>query len=128
MSDDPSFPSPDAAKRTDVRITPSEPKNAIVVQRAEPVPESVDANDAKKGGAPKLSPEEVRALLAVNEANRPKDTSWRRGRRIAVPMIVLSAISHFATAYWPIVVGLLVVGALVWTFGPWKPKQDEWGG
>lgn len=125
MADDPSFPSPDAAKRKDVRITPSEPKRAIVVQRAEPMPES---KSAKPGEKAKLSPDEVRALLAVSEANRPKSATWRRGRVIAVPTIILSVVSHFATAYWPIVVALLVIGALVWVFGPWKPKQDEWGG
>lgn len=127
MADDPSFPTPDAAKRKDVRITPSEPKRAIVVQRAEPIPEPPETGTAK-AGAPKLSAEEVRALLAVSEVNRPKNTTWRRGRKIAVPTIILSVVSHFATAYWPIVVGLLVIGALVWVFGPWKPKQDEWGG
>jgi len=127
MGDEPTFPSPDEAKRksADVRITPSEPKAAILVNRAEPVPES--KTDAKPDKA-KLSPEEVRALLAVSEVNRPKDVTWRRGRVIAVPTIILSVVSHFATAYWPVVVALLVIGALVWVFGPWKPKQDEWGG
>jgi hypothetical protein len=124
MPDEPSFPSPDAAKRknADARVTPSEPKAAIVLTRAEPVPES----DAKPG-KPKLSPEEVRALLAVSEVNRPKER-LRRGKVIALPTILLSVVAHFATAYWPIFVGLLVVGALVWVFGPWKPKQDDWGG
>jgi hypothetical protein len=127
MSDEPSFPSPYEAKHKskEVRITPSEPKAAIVVQRAEPGPES--STDAK-AGKPKLSPEEVRALLAVNEVNRPKEAMKRRGKRIAVPTLILTVVSHFVTEYWPIVAGLAIVGALVWTFGPWERKQDEWGG
>lgn len=126
MADEPKFPSPEEAKRKnpEVRISPSEPRAAIVVTRAEPVPES---KDSKKPGA-KLSPEEVRALLAVNEVNRPKQTMWRRGRKVLIPTVLLSVVSHLFLAYWPIVVGLLVVGALVYVFGPWKPKQDEWGG
>lgn len=128
MADEPRFPSPDEAKRknADARVAPSEPRAAIVVRRAEPVPESV-AKDAKKGQAAKLTPEEVRALLAVSETNRPNKL-WRRGRVIMVPTIVLSVIAHFFMAYWPIAVGLLVIGALVYVFGPWGKKQDEWGG
>jgi hypothetical protein len=123
MADDPSFPSPDDAKRksAQARITPSEPKAAVVVQRAEPMPESAKPDKAK------LSSEEIRALLAVSEVNRPKER-LRRGKMIAVPTIVLSVVAHLATSYWPILVALLVIGALVWVFGPWKPKQDEWGG
>jgi len=127
MADEPKFPSPEEAKRknADVRISPSEPRAAIVVTRAEPIPES---KDTKKPGA-KLSPEEVRALLAVNEVNRPKQAAvWRRGRKVLIPTVLLSVVSHLFLAYWPIVVGLLIVGALVYVFGPWKPKQDEWGG
>jgi hypothetical protein len=127
MADEPKFPSPDEAKRksADVKITPSEPRAAVVVQRAEPVPESTDV---KKKEAAKLTPDEVRALLAVSEVNRPSRTTWkRRGRVIAVPTLILSVVAHLATAYWPVVVGGLLVGALVWMFGPWKAKQDEWG-
>lgn len=126
MADEPKFPSPDDAKRknADARITPSEPKAAIVVQRAEPVRDSVDA----KPGKTKLTPEEVRALLAVSEVNRPKEARLRRGKRIAVPTILFTVVSHFITEYWPIVAGLAIIGALVWTFGPWEPKRDEWGG
>ena len=126
MADEPKFPSPDDAKRknADARITPSEPKAALVVQRAEPVPDSVDA----KPGKTKLTPEEVRALLAVSEVNRPKEARLRRGKRIAVPTILFTVVSHFITEYWPIVAGLAIIGALVWTFGPWEPKRDEWGG
>ena len=122
MGDDPSFPSPDEAKRknADARITPSEPKAAIVVQRADPVPESA-AGNAKA----KLTPEEVRALLAVNEVNRPKDAMKRRGKVIAVPTIILSVVAHLFMSYWPIAVALIVLAAVVWTFGPWK-KRDEW--
>lgn len=126
MADEPKFPSADEAKRknADVRITPSEPRAAIVVQRAEPVPDSVEP----KPGKAKLTPEEVRALLAVSEVNRPKEARLRRGKRIAVPTILFTVVSHFVTEYWPIVAGLAIVGALVWTFGPWEPKRDEWGG
>jgi hypothetical protein len=126
MGDEPRFPSPDEAKRKDgdVRISPSEPRAAIVVTRAEPVPESKET----KAGAPKLSPDEVRALLAVNEVNRPKQTLWRRGRKILVPTVLLSVVSHLLLSYWPVVVGLLVLGAVVWTIGPWRKKEDEWGG
>jgi hypothetical protein len=51
---------------------------------------------------------------------------WRRGRTIAVPTIVLSIVAHLFMAYWYIAVALLVIGAVVWTIGPWK-KRDEWG-
>jgi hypothetical protein len=123
MGDEPKFPSPDEAKRKNAElVTPSEPKAAIVVQRAEPVPESAAG---AKPGTPKLTPEEVRALLAVGEVNRPKEARLRRGKRIAVPTIVLTIASHFITEYWPIVAGLAIVGALVWTFGPWE-KRDDW--
>ena len=123
MADDPSFPSPDEAKRkhADVRITPSEPKAAILVQRAEPMPDSTE----EKKGAPKLTPEEVRALLAVNEVNRPKQAMIRRGKAIAVPTIILSIVSHLFLSYWYVAVALLVVAAIVWTIGPWQ-KRDDW--
>lgn len=123
MADDPSFPSPDAAKRknADVRVTPSEPKAAIVVQRAEPLPES-----RKEDPRPKLTPEEMRALLAVNEVNRPKQAMIRRGKVIAVPTIILSIVSHIFLSYWYVAVGVLVAFAVVWTVGPWRNKRDEW--
>ena len=119
MADEPKFPSPDEAKRKndEVKIVP--PTAPVVVQRAEPAPESKDAKA-------KLSPEEVRALLAVSEVNRPRQAWKRRGRTIAIPTILLSVVAHLFLSYWPIAVGLLVVGALVWTFGPWKKKEDEW--
>jgi hypothetical protein len=124
MADEPKFPTPDEAKRKNEseRISVATPKP--LVTRPEPVPESVDA----KPGKPKLSPEEVRALLAVSEVNRPKEARLRRGKRIAVPTLVLTVASHFVTEYWPIIAGLAIAGALVWTFGPWEPKQDDWGG
>lgn len=129
MADEPKFPSPEEAKRKndDVRISPSEPRAAIVVTRAEPIPESAQPDAKNKKAAAKLSPEEVRALLAVSEVNRPNER-LKRGKRVVVPMILLSVVSHFLIAYWPVVVGLLVVGALVYVFGPWKPPRDEWGG
>lgn len=121
MGDEPRFPSPDEAKRKnlDARITPSESKAAIVVQRAEPTPDSAKLERAK------LSPDEVRALLAVSEVNRPRRAMWRRGRTIAVPTIALSAVAHFFLAYWYVAIALLVAGAVVWTVGPWK-KRDDW--
>lgn len=121
MADEPSFPSPDAAKRknADVKVTPSEPRAAIVVQRAEPLPESRPPEKAK------LTPDEVRALLAVNEVNRPKEAMKRRGRTVLVPTIILSVVSHLFIAYWYVAVALLVVAAVVWTIAPWK-KPDEW--
>ena len=124
MGDEPRFPSAEEAKRknADVKITRPEARGAaVVVQRAEPVPESSDAKKA----APKLTPDEVRALLAVNEVNRPKQAMLRRGKVIAVPTIVLSIVAHLFLSYWPIAVALLVVAAVVWTIGPWK-KKDEW--
>lgn len=128
MGDEPKFPSPHEARRKNenVRITPSEARTKVVVQRAEAPPESHDARDGKKPAA-KLTPEEVRALLAVSEENRPNKL-WKRGRTIVIPGIVITVVAHFVTAYWPIIVGALVVGGLVWIFGPWQPKQDEWGG
>src|SRR5687767_11059007 len=121
MADEPIFPSPDEAKRknAEVKVTPSEPRAAIVVQRAEPLPESKAPDKAK------LTPDEVRALLAVNEVNRPKEAMKRRGKVIAVPTIVLSIVSHLFLSYWYVAVALLVVGAIVWTIGPWK-KREEW--
>lgn len=123
MADEPTFPSPDEAKRknAELKVTPSEPRAAIVVQRAEPLPESRPAGEAKA----KLTPDEVRALLAVSEVNRPKEAMKRRGKVIAVPTIVLSIVSHLFLSYWYVAVALLVAGAVVWTIGPWK-KRDEW--
>lgn len=125
MADEPTFPSPDEAKRrhADTRVTPTEPSRPkAMVQRPEPVPES------KTGEAetPKLTPEEVRALLAVNEVNRPKQAMIRRGKVIAVPTIILSVVSHIFLSYWYVAVGLLVAGAVVWTVGPWRKRRDEW--
>lgn len=122
MADEPSFPSPDEAKRrnSDAAIAPSEAKAPVVVRRAEPVPEST------AGEKPKLTAEEVRALLAVNEVNRPKQAMIRRGKVIALPTIILSIVAHLFMAYWYVAVPLIVVGAVVWTIGPWK-KRDEWG-
>lgn len=124
MAEDPAFPSPDEAKRRSAGAAvaasePSPPKGAMVVKRAEPLPES------RKGEKAKLTSEEVRALLAVNEANRPKEAMIRRGKKIAIPTIVLSVVSHLFLSYWYVVVALLVAGAVVWTVGPWK-RRDDW--
>ena len=83
MSDGPRFPSPDEAKRKEApKITPSEPRAPVVVSRAEPAPDSSPQKDVK------LSPEEVRALLAVGDATRDKSKAqvvWKRGRVILTP-------------------------------------------
>jgi hypothetical protein len=128
MADDPKFPSPEAAKRknADVKIAPSEPRAAVVVHRAEPAPPSEPAKAAK---APKMTPEEVRALLEVSGANRGRigSTLWRRGRVIMVPTGLLCLLVDlvFGSRATPFASSAIVILALLWAARPlWK--RDDW--
>jgi len=122
MSDGPRFPSPDEAKRKDApKITPSEPKAPIVVSRAEPAPDSMDKKDVK------LSPEEVRALLAVGDATRDKTKAqvlWKRGRVILIPLGLIDIALHFLFGDYAYVFMILVtIAGIVWTARPLFRKE-----
>lgn len=91
----------------------------LIVHRPEPV------NDAKP---PKLTADEVQALLAVDHANRPNGgrTLWRRGRIAILPTALLQLAAHvfFGSAGIWIGFGVVVV-AIVWCARPLF-KRDEW--
>jgi hypothetical protein len=124
MSDDPRFPSPDEAKRKEApKITPPSPTAPVVVSRADPVPESTDKKDVK------LSPEEVRALLAVSDATRDKTKAqvlWKRGRVILIPIGLIDIALHVLFGDYAYVFMILVtIAGIVWTARPLF-RKDGW--
>lgn len=105
----------------------------IIVKRPEPVDEDAPKPAAKRGpggprGQAKLSPEEIRALLAVEGANRPtkSKTLWRRGRVVVVPTGLISIAAHLLIGSWaPLVTIAAILLAVAWVARPLL-KKDGW--
>ena len=123
MDDDaPRFPPPDEAKERRAPAIAPAPK-PLVVTRAE-----APADEPTAGAKPKLTADEVRALLAVDAVNRP--TSWRRvfrrGRIIVVPTGILGLLAHLLLGSWgPFVSVAITLIAIGWTARPLL-RRDEW--
>lgn len=115
MGDEPRFPAPEEAKPKErAPIVATEPR-AVVVARAEPV------TDDPPGARPKLTPDEVRALLAVEGASRPtaSGAAWRRGRIVVIPTGLIGLAAHLFFGSWaPFVSIAAVLGAIAWTARP----------
>jgi hypothetical protein len=131
MGDEPRFPSPDEAKKKPASTpssVPTQPARPVIVRRAEPIVE--EASDPQKKAPVKLSPDEVRALLAVDGANRPSAAKkmWRRGRVAILPTALLQIAAYFffgsTVATW--LGSILTIAALAWCAIPLF-KKDEWG-
>lgn len=130
MADQPRFPSPEEAKPKAAAAMPSAPSapsaRRLVVERAIPVDDLAEA--PKAVSAPKLTREEMSALLAVEGALRPPPLVrvWRRGRLVMVPATVLSVAGHHWIGGWAdVVASVLVVGALLWSARPLFGR-DAW--
>lgn len=94
----------------------------IIVKRPEPVDEEPASARAK------LSPEEIRALLAVEGANRPTKTRAliRRGRVVVVPTGLISIAAHLFFGSWaPLVTIAAILLAVAWIARPLF-KKDGW--
>lgn len=117
MGDEPRFPAPDEAKpKASAPIVATERK-PVEVSRAEPIAEEPPA----AGATPKLTADEVRALLAVEGANRPTPagTAWRRGRVVVIPTGLISLAAHLFFGSWaPVVSIAAILGAIAWTARP----------
>jgi hypothetical protein len=112
----------------DRRMTAPE---AVVVHR--PDPPVADA-DGPAGGSStaavkvKLTPDEIRALLAVEGARRPTplQSTWRRGRVIVVPVGILGfVIDHAFGAAGPWITLGLTLAALAYIAAP-LVRRDGW--
>lgn len=115
MGDEPRFPAPDEAKpKTSAPIVATE-RSPVVVARPAPIA------DETPPAKPKLTPDEVRALLAVEGANRPTPaaSAWRRGRVIAIPTGLISLAAHLLLGSWaPVVSIVAILAAIAWTARP----------
>ena len=96
-----------------------------IVHRPEPPPDS----DPPQKPKPKLTPEEVRALLAVGDATRDKTKAqvlWKRGRVILIPVGLIDLALHLLFGDYAIVPMILLgIASLVWTARPLF-KKDGW--
>jgi hypothetical protein len=142
MADEPRFPPPQAksaqssadnsAYRAPAEpVEPLEPPAAAaprVVTRPEPPPDDADAAPLAKKAAPKLTRDEMRALMAVTKTNA---TPWRsvakRGGIVSIPTGLIglgldAALDHHALA----VTAVLGVVGLVWAARPlWKRDRGD---
>ena len=93
-----------------------------IVHRPEPPPDS-DSPPKK----PKLSPEEVRALLAVGDATRDKTKAqvlWKRGRVILIPVGLVDLALHLLVGDYAYIFMILVtVAGIVWMARPLFRKE-----
>ena len=119
MGDEPRFPAPEEAKpKASTPVATATERKPIVVVRPEPIA------DDQAPAQPKLTSDEVRALLAVHEANRPApakgaSAAWKRGRVIVVPTGLISLAAHAFLGSWaPVVSIAAVLGAIAWTARP----------
>jgi len=103
---------------------PIAPAKRTVVTRAEP-PEELDEKDPAATPT-KLSKDEIKALLAVNETNTM--TGWgksvERFKVVVIPMGVGSSLAHLAFGWWGL--GFVLAGGLLWTLVP-MARQDREG-
>ncbi len=114
MGDEPRFPAPEEAKPKESAPIVATERKAVVVSRAEPIAEEA-------GARPKLTPDEVRALLAVEGANRPtaSGAAWRRGRIVVIPTGLIGLAAHLFFGSWaPFVSIAAVLAAIAWTARP----------
>ena len=109
---------------------PPKPAAPRVVRRAEPPPDTdgdTATATATKRPAPKLTPEEARALLAVTAVNRasPLSRAGKRGGIAVVPVTLLSIVFELVLGDYALAAILIViVGALAWTAWPLLRRSD----
>ncbi len=124
---------PDPGGYREPAPAPPEPKAvattpAVVVR---PDPPAADEDDAARRAPPKLSKDEIRALLATEGARR--STLARCGKRtvVVVPIGILHTLSSVAFSSWPIVSTLVTVAlgaaGLAYIAAPlWQQERDGW--
>lgn len=134
---EPFFPPPGARTseaggyREPAPAPPLATKPAVVVRPDPPAPEE-DAPAGAKKPMPKLSKEEVQALIATST---PEESSAaaRSGKRaiILLPIGLLRSVFMALFAEWPVVgfvlTAAIVLGALAWISAPlWKQSREGW--
>ncbi len=129
MVDEPRFPPPDEAMSQGA--SPYRPASAsspredaaprrVVITRADPPKD--------EPGAPKLTREEMRALLAVEGTNRSSALGrvWKRGRMIVLPTGLLGAVVHWVLGVAEPWASLAVLAiAVSWVARPLL-RRDDW--
>lgn len=97
-----------------------EPRRAVVGHRPEP--------PAHESAPPRLSPEEVRALLAVSATNRPASPWPSVAKRATAGLSVVSLLwwtLQSMLGWWSL--PLFAAPALYWTLRPfWRQRRDAW--
>jgi hypothetical protein len=94
---------------------PAPPKAPIVVTRPEP-----PTSDA----TPKLTREEIRALIAVEGAKHPP---WKSSVRRSPLLLIVGLVSQAFGSYSLVVGTVLTIAALVWIARPLF-RRDEFSG
>lgn len=99
----------------------SERRKPVVVTRPEP-----PSDDPLAPERPKLTQDEMRALLAVSQTTQtPLKRAARRGLLAFVPMTILSIVLDALIGWWSIPV--LVVITVAWASRPlWRQSRDGW--
>lgn len=127
MADAPRFPAPERREGSSqkVAVPSAEPEGPSrpIVHRPEPTSDDKPARPAD----PKLTPDEVRALLAVERVTRSRwSRTAIRGGIIVLPTSLLSFVVDLVLgSYAPFVIALTVLGALAWVAWPLL-RRDEW--
>ena len=151
MADEPHFPPPEEGKRREGahpthRTVPS-PAMPVIVERPAAIEEDAShptpalatastttatmattATTTTPKPAPKLTREEVSALLAVEGALRPTPLArvWKRGRIIIVPTGLIGFAGHSFIGGWADVLALVIaVAAILWCARPLF-RRDAW--
>jgi hypothetical protein len=96
----------------------------VVVTRPEPPPE-----EPAPGARPKLTPDEVRALLAVTKVRAsPLKRAAKRGGILVVPTTIAGIVLDLAFGDWGTIALLVVIGAgIFWSVRPLFAKdRADW--
>lgn len=122
-------PPPKGPSPEPIRAEPTSPRPKVIVTRPDVPAELEFEEHDRRGekGKPKLTHDEVHALLAIHEAGRPRplNTPLRRGKRIFVPIGLLCLLAHLLLGDWGWVAEIvLTLGALVWIALPLLRRSD----
>jgi hypothetical protein len=130
VSEPPYFPPPREAKATEAPEAQPEEAFAVeprAVSRVE-APPSDAAPQPEPAKKPKLSPDEIKALLAVDGVVRPSPfaRAAKRGGIVVIPTGLISLLLQLVLgehAIW--VIPLVILGAIAWTARPLF-RRDGW--
>ncbi|CAN5438086.1 hypothetical protein BH09MYX1_BH09MYX1_16160 [soil metagenome] len=101
------------------------PARRIVVTRPEP-----PAEETPTKGAPKLSKDEVRALLAVTSTQAsPMKRAAKRGGILVIPTTILGVVLDLVFGDWGTLILLVIIAVGVyWSARPLFAKnRSDWG-